>query len=391
MKKNVSKAIYSKTRYRVDVQVFIMTAVIVIVSCTLTFLVSYRLSYGGMINELRERANSIHEYSENELDMNAFSLLNSSEDVDTQCYGKEKEFLERIRKATGVRYLYTAKQAADGEFIYLIDGLDATDSDFRTIGDLIEPECIPDMEKAMENKVVLPRKITHTSWGDIFIAYFPMHDRGKVVGVLGIEFEATKQYQTYRNMWIAAPVIICLFCLIAALIAVLMFRRISNPAYKDMANTDMLTGLKNRNAFEVELNNIAGIKEKRHIALVSVDLDKLKQVNDTWGHSAGDDYIKKGSMILEQCLPPNGLLYRVGGDEFAVLFPDIEEEELKCFMDYLKKQKEDFKEYSGKVSLSAGCAFFDAELDQTLEDTFKRADANMYGRKQHHKNNVREN
>lgn len=67
------------------------------------------------------------------------------------------------------------------------------------------------MKKAMENQVVLPKDINHTSWGNVFIAYFPMHDEDEVVGVLGIEFDASSQYRTFSNMKFAAPLIICIF------------------------------------------------------------------------------------------------------------------------------------------------------------------------------------
>ena len=136
-----------------------MTAIIVVISCGLTFGVSYRLSYNGMIRALSVRANSIYEYADGRLDVETFKRLNSRADGTSYLYQEAKKTLENVRTATGVRYLYTAKEKEDGTFIYLVDGLPVTNRDFRCIGDMIEKECIPDMKKAMAGQVVLPKDI----------------------------------------------------------------------------------------------------------------------------------------------------------------------------------------------------------------------------------------
>lgn len=65
--------------------------------------------------------------------------------------------------------------------------------------------------------------------------------------MLGIEFEAAHQYDTFHKMKLFLPFIILITCIAGTAAAVLIFRKVSNPAYKDMANTDRLTELKNRN------------------------------------------------------------------------------------------------------------------------------------------------
>lgn len=382
MKKDKTAPGSFKKIYRVDLQVFLMTAIIVVISCGITFVVSYCLTYNGMIRALRSRANSIYEYADGRLDVETFRGLNSRADGTSYLYQEAKKTLENVRTATGVRYLYTAKEKEDGTFIYLVDGLPVKSKDFRYIGDAIEPECIPDMKMAMENQVVLPKKIKHTSWGNVFIAYFPMHDEERVVGVLGIEFDASDQYRTFSNMQLAAPVIICIFCIITAVIAVMLFRRISNPAYQDMANTDLLTGLKNRNAFEVDIHNLETVKVKSGFAFVSVDLDGLKRINDTFGHAAGDKYIQAGCKILKSYLPKQATLYRTGGDEFTIILKEVPREHiLEMIEKSCRRRRVDGLSADTEIQMSAGYAFYDEETDASLEDTYKRADAQMYEQK----------
>ena len=382
MKKNNTAPGSFKRIYRVDLQVFLMTAIIVVISCGLTFGVSYRLSYNGMIRALSVRANSIYEYADGRLDVETFKRLNSRADGTSYLYQEAKKTLENVRTATGVRYLYTAKEKEDGTFIYLVDGLPVTNRDFRCIGDMIEKECIPDMKKAMAGQVVLPKDINHTRWGKVFIAYFPMHEKDEVVGVLGIEFDASGQYHTFSNMKLAAPAIICIFCIIAAIIAVVLFRRISNPAYKDMANTDLLTGLKNRNAFEVDMHNLETMKVKSGFAFVSVDLDGLKHINDTFGHTAGDAYIQAGCRILKSCLPKQATLYRTGGDEFTVILHEVPRERiLEMIEKSSRRRRVEGLPADAEIQMSAGYAYYDDKTDTSLEDTYKRADAQMYVQK----------
>lgn len=373
----------NKIRYRMDIQVFIMTGIIVTVSCTVIFAICYNLTYNATLDQLKSRANGIYNYMESELDVNSFYELERREDESSELYLSSKQMLESTRASMSVRYLYTAKQRADGTFVYLVDGLPTDSYDFRHVGDAIEEECIPFLSKALEDNIILPDDITKTSWGEVFITYFPIHDNGVPIGVLGIEFDASAEYGIYMTLIMIVPVIIAAFCLLSAIAAVFLFRRISNPGYKDMANTDILTGIKNRNAFEVDINNMAQLRIQNYVAVISVDIDGLKMVNDTYGHDMGDEYIKVGVDILIEALEDRGQLYRIGGDEFAMVIPNALPNQLQDICDEIQKEHE--SSFQFEVRLSAGCAIYDAKTDKTLTDTFKRADKEMYEHKRQRK------
>ena len=114
---------HKKRINRVDVQVFIMTIVIVVISCSLIFLINYGLSYNSMIEDLKHRASNIHDYLEKYLDAEMFYELNEKADDESDLYQNSRRRLENARNAAGVRYLYTAKVTEKGQFIYLVDGL----------------------------------------------------------------------------------------------------------------------------------------------------------------------------------------------------------------------------------------------------------------------------
>jgi diguanylate cyclase (GGDEF)-like protein len=94
------------------------------------------------------------------------------------------------------------------------------------------------------------------------------------------------------------------------------------------ASTDPLTGIANRATFERELEHRLDRSREHGLscAVISLDLDRFKQVNDIYGHQAGDDALRECARIVAACLGDRGTLARVGGEEFAVVMPDLDME-----------------------------------------------------------------
>lgn len=370
---------------RVDYQVSLIVALIVILSFFVVYQFNYYVTYQDMIYTLSERTNSIYHYVEKELDTISFHTLSTEDDMKEEEYLTMQRSLSDIREATGVRYLYTAKKTEDGSYIYLVDGLPSDSDDFRKPGDLIEPEVIPELELALQDEVILPDDIKTTTWGEIFVSYYPIHENGKVVGVLGMEFPADHQYETFKTIRIGTPLIGLFSVIIAALIAVKLFKRISNPTYQDLSNSDFLTGLKNRNAFEIDLKNLVQSGKFDGMGMIVADLNDLKHINDEQGHQMGDLYIKEAAHILTQCVKGKYPIYRIGGDEFNVILTNVNEPQIKQLCDELHKAMRKTQTNGLTVSISIGYASFDPIQDDTIEHTYHRADSYMYEEKRKQK------
>lgn len=378
-----------KKIHRVDVQVAIMTSCLVILSSTLIFLITYALSYQDMIRSLQDRVFAIYCSLEERLEGDNFSVINNKEDMLSEEYQDIQVLLQEAKEIAGVMYLYTAKKDENGSFIYVVDGLDPTSEDFRYPGDLIELEIQAEMDKALTAEIVMPEKIKNTSWGSIFIAYLPIMDGDDTIGVLGIEFDAGHQYKTYQQLLLGMIGLIILFCIIGFFVAFKLFRRISNPSFRDLSNTDILTGLKNRNAFDIDIHNWnqkLEQKSMKSITLLSVDLDDLKIVNDTKGHLEGDNYINSCVEILKESISTNNIIYRTGGDEFTIVMIDSGKdagEKLVFKIEKIEQLKN--SELESPLSLTAGYANYESDKDEDLLSTLDRADNNMYRLKQEKK------
>ena len=97
-------------------------------------------------------------------------------------------------------------------------------------------------------------------------------------------------------------------------------------AMEHMALHDTLTGLPNRSFLDYRLNEMLGVarRDKSSFTTVMMDLDGFKNVNDTYGHAAGDASLKEVASRLKACLRPNDTVCRLGGDEFVLLLSDTQ-------------------------------------------------------------------
>ena len=148
----------------------------------------------------------------------------------------------------------------------------------------------------------------------------------------------------------------------------------------EMARRDELTGTKNKTAYqEMEKNLQAGIdgKEEEIFGIVICDINGLKIVNDTQGHRAGDEYIRKSCRLVCRifCHSP---VFRVGGDEFVVVLRGQDFENREMLMSALRRQVDDNIRIGEGPVVASGLAEFQPIMDRSVGDVFNRADSRMY-------------
>lgn len=372
---------------RVDVQVSLLVALITLSSTWISSLIYHSITYQIILLHFEERVYALYQAVERDLDHEIFYTIHSPYDMESTAYQDAHALLLHLCDVTGVKDLYTAKETVHGKLVYVVDGRDPTGEEFHKPGDSVNQEVTEEMARALQGEYFIPDSVLHTQWGAIFIAYFPIYDeKGDVLGVLGVEFEAEEIAQAYDSLQNLSPYLVILFTLVASLWSFVAFRRISNPFYMDLATTDAPTHLKNRNAFEVDLNNFITRTDSTKIGLIVVDLNGLKEVNDQFGHQWGDDYIKLVADCITEIRTPSMIGYRVGGDEFVIIVQDATLEILDKFVYECTGMVGNQSIYPDiPSSISCGSAIFDPNLDKTLKDTLERADIAMYQEKRLHK------
>jgi len=164
---------------------------------------------------------------------------------------------------------------------------------------------------------------------------------------------------------------------------------------KRLASTDSMTHLYNRRHF-IQLSNqtiALARREKRKISLVMLDIDKFKNINDTYGHQTGDEVIVSLSDILKENSRKSDIVCRYGGEEFVLLLPDANLDRAYTVAEKIREKAERFclETESNKqlhFTVSLGISELSLEAENSLESALKKADDALYRAKESGRNRV---
>ncbi|MFZ2539595.1 MAG: GGDEF domain-containing protein [Oscillospiraceae bacterium] len=139
---------------------------------------------------------------------------------------------------------------------------------------------------------------------------------------------------------------------------------------------DVFTGVKNRQEFD---KNIIKAVKCDSVGIVVMDLNDLKEINDLWGHTQGDQYIIQASKIIENSFKNIGTCYRIGGDEFCVICNNTTDKKVEGALQILEKLSSKVQQnYNFKISIAYGYAIFNKNENESIYEIFEHADQEMY-------------
>ncbi|MDR2160622.1 MAG: GGDEF domain-containing protein [Desulfovibrio sp.] len=162
--------------------------------------------------------------------------------------------------------------------------------------------------------------------------------------------------------------------------------------YKIKSRTDGLTKVLNRTAFmelfAAQINQTE--QTNQSLALIMIDIDNFKQINDTYGHQSGDRVLAGLGQILLSSLRRNDVVARYGGEEFIILLPYTPREQLLRIAEKLRKnvERHSFEGIPINITVSLGCASY--RLGEDMAALIERADSALYDSKRNGKNRVQE-
>lgn len=221
-------------------------------------------------------------------------------------------------------------------------------------------ELIPDRDKVLEE--------------NDFLMVVPVHIQSKAVGYAVVSFDEEK-------FWFTAYA-----SFINNLRYVLEMQK-NQRKIMHMYMSDSLTGLYNRSGFYQRIGPLMENAHDKDMSIISIDMDRLKVINDTYGHSEGDAALCALANIMQKSIN-HEIAARTGGDEFLITFvgKDIEER-TEAIVNKIKKGIKEFNKTSGKeyeLHASIG-AYTNRIANHSLDFFLKRADELMYARKYLHR------
>lgn len=187
----------------------------------------------------------------------------------------------------------------------------------------------------------------------------------------------------YMTNSVVALLVVGIYLILASCCIMYMFSKIMKEKYEKekllyISNTDALTGCLNRHAYETDINKL---DLKKEWVYISLDLNSLKHINDTYGHDVGDEMICAAAACMTASFGEFGKVYRIGGDEFVVIVTQKPDE-----LDAMTKHFDSsVAEWRGKIvdsmTISYGCVRSLEEDWELVHDIEKEADRRMYASK----------
>ncbi len=175
----------------------------------------------------------------------------------------------------------------------------------------------------------------------------------------------------------------------------LLTREYANEGLITFAFTDYLTGLKTRGYFEqqLELEIKRSERKKTHFALLMIDIDFFKPLNDRYGHHVGDQVLRDVASILMKDMREVDTVARYGGEEFVIILPETTGSGARLVAERLRRGVEQAKFFAGSpgaiehLTISIGVAIFDQDA-QFKRDIIEFSDAALYAAKSQGRNQV---
>ena len=316
-------------------------------------------------------------------------------DINTPSYLELKEQLKRVRLSNEkCKFLYLLGKRSNGEIFFFMDSQVKDSKDYARPGLIYDevPDSYLEVFTSVTESVVGP--ITDR-WGTLITALVPIKDsNNQLIAMLGMDVEV--QYW-YQKMIILSLIPVSLLSLIIILILLIINLRQKTKELnhatqkaKFLSMHDPLTKLPNRRYFIENFEDILAQakRDNSKIAVLYIDLDNFKSINDEVSHQAGDRVLTTFSNRLTKLHRKNEFIARIGGDEFCMsVYNYKDEEELKNIANRLIDQNQNYIRVENiqiNFAMSIGIAKY-PEDGKTYDELLHAADRAMYNAKSNKK------
>lgn len=183
-------------------------------------------------------------------------------------------------------------------------------------------------------------------------------------------------------------------CIVELDILVLSIKRLwkDNKALIITTNEDPLTGVFNRRGFSQTAIPLAYMsnREKKNVAVMMIDADKFKAINDKYGHKTGDEVLRFISQTIKNSVRHSDIVGRYGGEEFLVFLPEVDKEGLFEVAEKVRREIERDNKMPFPVTVSIGFSYkvLNGDIEKEFDELIGEADDNLYKAKETGRNRV---
>jgi len=364
----------------------ILVATVLVVAVGVYSIV-YALSHAAVINDVRERGEGVKDYLLEVISSEDFEMVKDKGEDGALARARVQVELSRLSGPGNIRHLYLAWEDEAGEIVTTTDGQEAENGNtgYCLTGELVD-KLVSSFSEGVPNAGI---SMFDTEYGWVYPIVWPVIDARDQQTVVAIcmEFDVESIHRAFLNTAQNTLAMTGAFIFMFSVVAYISLGKVTEPFYKKIAYTDILTGFENRMAFEQGLLECEAMIARAacgDISLITFDINNLKYVNDTFGHKQGDIYLKNTANVLAQKLYGLGKLYRIGGDEFASILIGRKQEEISELQKAVREDKTMVLK-NREFSCACGVATLRREVDNSLRDVLARADEAMYNEKRRQK------
>jgi len=335
-----------------------------------------------------------------EKDINAYkSFISSIESVEikdpktglepgdyqnNEYYRNMQDFFASIKAHSHVKYIYTERLIDDKTIEFILDAepIGAEDhSPPRSHYDNDQYRA----ETYSTGKPVRFKLTAYTKWGKLLGGYAPIldEDRKTILGIAGVNIDGS---YLYRYLFMLQMILLAIYlCIIGVALSILT--KYSSAILEPMLK-DKLTGAYNKRYLDKLLRGEieAALQGRKDLALLVLDLDHFKRINDTYGHGFGDKVLSAISTTIRNSLRQNDHFIRYGGEEFVVIIPNVSQKHAVEIADRIRTAVErneirhEEQNVSVKITISIGVAGLDRP-SISVQEFVENADKALYAAK----------
>ncbi|MDR2561238.1 MAG: GGDEF domain-containing protein [Holophagales bacterium] len=264
------------------------------------------------------------------LDVEGYKSFLESKDPNSEYYKKMHDFLAKIQDNISAKYIYTERKLDANTTEFILDANPINGEGYSAPGTTDKNN--DQKEMLYETRAPMVYKEHVDKWGRLFGAYAPiLGEDGEWLGHVGVDMDYS---HLSRYLFRLNAVLVAIYVLIVGFSLALLMRysnTILDPLLKDK-----LTGAYNKRYFENFLGHeIAhSLRSHKELALLMLDLDHFKRINDTYGHVFGDKVLASIADTVRSVIRPQDFFIRYGGEEFAVM---IANSDMKQVMDVAER------------------------------------------------------